>query len=79
MTSVNVDGDGEPDAETLWYRVEVEVENGWVELCEARWSALGVSPEGAAEEARWTAMQHGFGVPDDLSGSQIRPPKPGRA
>ena len=26
MTSVNVDGDGEPDAETLWYRVEVEVE-----------------------------------------------------
>ena len=68
MTSVDADRNGEPLPETLWYRVEVEVSNGWVELVEARWSALGVSEESARDEARWTALQNGLGVPDDLSG-----------
>ena len=67
MTRVNVDQDGEPDVESLWFHVDVQVGNGWLELCSARWTVFGVSEESAREEARWTAMQHGFGVPDDPS------------
>ena len=68
MTDVNVDRDGEPLPDSLWYRVEVEVSTGWVELVEARASPLGVSEESARDEAKWTALQNGLGVPDDLSG-----------
>jgi hypothetical protein len=68
MTRVHVDRDGEPDVDSLWYRVVVQGADGWVELCEARWPALGVSEESAREEARMTAMQHGYGVPSDLAG-----------
>jgi hypothetical protein len=50
-------------------RVEVEWCGGeWVELVAAHRRALGVSEESARDEARWTALQHGYGVPDDLSG-----------
>ena len=64
MTRVDVDGNGEPDLDTLWFRVELQFGDRWVELVAARWSALGVPPEGAREEARMTALQHGFGIPD---------------
>jgi len=63
MTDVSVGRDGEPLPDSLWYRVEVEVSTGWVELVEARTSALGVSEESARDEARWTAMQNGIGIP----------------
>ncbi len=69
MTRDHVDSTGQPDVETLFFRVEVEWYGGtWVELCEARWTALGVSPESAAEEARAATWQNGLGIPDDLSG-----------
>jgi len=68
MTNVSVGRDGDPLPDSLWYRVEIEVSNGWVELVEARWSALGVSEQSARDEAKWTALQNGLGVPDDLSG-----------
>ena len=68
MTNVDVGPDGEPLPDTLWYRVEVPISTGWVELVEAHWSALGVSEESAADEAKWTALQNGIGVPADLSG-----------
>ena len=68
MTRVDVDQDGEPDVSTLWFRVKVEVENKRVELCAARWPVLGVSEESARDEAKWTALQNGFNLPDDLSG-----------
>ena len=68
MTRVEISGDdGQPDIETLRYRVEVEALNGWIELVEAGWRIRGVSPEGAREAARMTALQHGFGIPDDPS------------
>jgi hypothetical protein len=47
MTRVDVDQDGEPDVSTLWFRVKVEVENKWVELCGPMASAeclRGVGP-----------------------------------
>jgi hypothetical protein len=67
MLCVHVDRDGELDIDTLWYRVEVEGANGWVELVEARWPTLGVSEESACEEANWTVMQDGIGIPVDAS------------
>ena len=67
MTSVDIDRNGEPDIDSLSYRVEVAISDGWLKLVEARWPALGVSEEGAREEARMTLMQHGYGIPDDLS------------
>jgi len=66
-TTVNLDG-GQPDASTLRFHVLVEADNGLLELCSAKWPALGVPEESAREEARWTALQNRFGVPDDLSG-----------
>jgi hypothetical protein len=54
--------DGEPLPETLWYRVEVEISTGWVELVKARASTLGVSEESARDEAKWTALQNGLGI-----------------
>ena len=67
MTQVDVDSDGQPDVDTLWFRVDLQFGERWVELVAARWTALGVPPEGAREEARMTALQHGYGIPDDLS------------
>jgi len=67
-TSTDLKDDGDLDPETLWFHVEVELDNdGWLPLCGARWSELGVSEESAREETRWTALQNGIGVPDDLS------------
>jgi hypothetical protein len=68
MTDVSVGPDGEPLPGTLWYRVEVEISTGWTELVKAHWSALGVREESARDEVKWTALQNGLGVPDDLSG-----------
>jgi len=67
MTNVDVGSDGEPVADSLFYRVEVAFAGDWVPLVEAHWSALGVSEAGAADEARWAGLQHGLGVPDDAS------------
>ena len=47
----------------LMTRVEISGEDGQPDIETLR----SVSPEGAREEARMTALQHGFGIPDDLS------------
>ena len=74
MTRVDLDPDDQPDVDTLWFRVEVEWYGGeWVELVAAHWRALGVSEESARDEARWTALQNGIGLPDDLSGLDDSP------
>ncbi|HLM22217.1 MAG TPA: hypothetical protein VK390_11925 [Propionibacteriaceae bacterium] len=67
-TSTDLDDDGEPDPETLWFHVAVELDNdGWLPLCGAHWSTLGVSEESAREETRWTALQSGYGIPNDIA------------
>ena len=68
MTRLDIGEDGLPDVESLWFAVEVEWFGAWIELVEARWSVFGISEESAREEARWTALQNGIGVPADLSG-----------
>jgi len=74
MTRVDLDPDDQPDVDTLWFRVEVEWYGGeWVELVAAHWRALGASRESATDEARWTLMQHGYGLPDDASGLEDSP------
>jgi hypothetical protein len=69
-TRVDLDANDEPDLDTLWYLIEVFFAGGWHELVEAKWTAFGISEEGAREEAAMTALQNGYGtvdVPDDLS------------
>jgi hypothetical protein len=69
-TRVDLDSNGEPNLDTLWYRVEVLFMGGWRELVEAQWTAFGISETGAREEAAMTAFQNGYGsvdVPDDIS------------
>ena len=73
MTRADLDADDQPDLATLWYRVDVEWCGEWVELVAAHWRALGVSEESARDEARWTALQNGIGLPDDLSGLDDSP------
>jgi hypothetical protein len=63
--AVELLGDDQPDrgpgrGRVVWRRVGA--------LVAAHRRALGVSEESARDEARWTALQHGYGVPDDLSG-----------
>jgi hypothetical protein len=67
MTRLDIGEDGQPDIGSLWFVVEVEWFGAWVELVEARWPVFGISEESAREEARWTALQNGLGLPDDLS------------
>jgi len=68
MTRADLDADDQPDLATLWYRVEVEWYGGeWVELVAAHWRALGVSEESAREETRWTLMQNGYDLPNDIA------------
>lgn len=69
-TRIDLDANGVPDLDTLWYLVEVFFAGGWRELVEAKWSAFGISEAGAREEAQMTMLQNGYGtvdVPDDLS------------
>lgn len=66
-TTVGLDGDRQPDLSMLRFHILVEADNGLVELCSAKWTALGAPEESAREEAR-AALQNGYGVPDDLSG-----------
>ena len=73
MTRLDIGEDGLPDVESLWFAVEVDWYGAWVELVEARWPVFGISEESAREEARWTALQNGFGVPVDLSGLDSPP------
>jgi hypothetical protein len=69
MTEVDVNADGEPVLGSLWYKVEVRTDQGgWIELCKAHSQVLGVSEENARDEIHMTALQHGIGIPDDLSG-----------
>jgi hypothetical protein len=68
-TRVDLDANGVPDLDTLWYLVEVLFMGGWRPLVEAKWTAFGISEAGAREEAAMTAFQNGYGtvdVPDDL-------------
>jgi len=71
-TTVDLGDDRQPDPLTLRFHVLVEADNGLLELCSAKWTALGVPEASAREEARWTAPQNGFGVPDD--GSELTDP-----
>jgi hypothetical protein len=69
MTEIDLDADQKPIPGSLVYRIDVQspVTHEWAEFAAVKASALGVSPELEAEEARWTALQHGHGVPSDLS------------
>jgi hypothetical protein len=70
MTEVDLDADQKPIPGSLAFRVDIWVPSmdEFVEFLAVKASALGVSPEQEAEEARWTALQNGHGVPDDLAG-----------
>jgi hypothetical protein len=81
-TRLDLDANGEPDLDTLWYRIEVFFAGGWYELVEAKWTAFGISEAGAREEAWVTAFQNGYGsvdVPDDLSSLTDPPTDPSEA
>jgi hypothetical protein len=67
MTEIDLDADQKPVPGSLVYRIDVQspVTDEWAEFATVKASALGVSPEQEAEEARWTALQNGHGVPDD--------------
>ena len=70
MTEIDLDADKKPIPGSLTYRIDVQspIHGEWGEFATVKASALGVTPEQEAEEARWTALQNGHGVPDDLSG-----------
>lgn len=70
MTEIVLDGDQKPVPGSLSYRVDVQspIHSEWVEFANIKASALGVTPLQAAQEAKWTALQNGHGIPDDLSG-----------
>jgi hypothetical protein len=74
QTYVDVDADQNPIPGSLRYRIDIhipfpdELVDEWEEFARIEPSALGVPPQLAAEEAAWTLRQHGFGIPDDLSG-----------
>jgi hypothetical protein len=78
-TRCDLDAQDEPQVDSLWYRVEVPVADGWLPLVEARWLALGVSEEGAREEIRMTMLQNGIGIPDDASSITGPPPSDSEA
>jgi hypothetical protein len=73
-TDIGVDADKQPVSGSLRFLVDIhipfpdEVVDEWEEFAAIRPSALGVPPHLAEEEARWTALQHGIGLPDNLSG-----------
>jgi hypothetical protein len=69
MTEVDLDADQKPVPGTLVFRVDINVPavDEWDEFVAVKASALGVSPELEAEEAAMTALQHGIGIPDDIS------------
>jgi hypothetical protein len=70
MTEVDLADDGQPIPGSLKFRVDIHIPfiDEWEEFLAAKASVLGVSPEAEAAEARWTALQNGHGIPDDLSG-----------
>jgi hypothetical protein len=70
MTELDLDADQKPIPGSLDFRIDVQspVTGEWAEFALIKASALGVSPEQEAAEARWTALQNGHGVPDDLAG-----------
>ena len=69
MTEIDLDADQKPVPGSLAFRVDIWVPSmdEFVEFLAVKASVLGVSPEQEAQEARWTALQNGHGVPDDLS------------
>jgi hypothetical protein len=68
-TEVDLDDDQKPVPGSLMFRIDIWVPSAdefvWFAIAKA--SALGVSPEMEASEAAMTLLQHGIGVPDDLS------------
>jgi hypothetical protein len=70
MTEVDVDADKQPIPGSLKFRVDIYLPGFgvWEEFLAVKAWVLGVSPELEAAEAAMTALQHGVGIPDDLSG-----------
>jgi hypothetical protein len=70
MTELDMDADKQPMPGSLKFRVDIWVPgiDEWEEFAAIKPSALGVPAHLAEEEARMTALQHGIGIPDDLSG-----------
>ena len=50
-TTVGLDGDRQPDLSMLRFHILVEADNGLVELCSAKWTALGAPEESARERS----------------------------
>ena len=73
-TTAYVSAAGDADLDSLRYVVVVPWEGGWARLCEAEWSALGVSEANARDELQFTLLQNGIGVPDDASSLTGSPP-----
>jgi hypothetical protein len=69
MTELDFDADKQPIPGSLKFRVDIHVPSidEWEEFAAIKPWVLGVSPAVEAEEARMTALQHGIGIPDDLS------------
>ena len=69
-TTVGLDGDRQPDLSMLRFHILVEADNGLVELCSAKWTALGApeesarerTPSRAAERLRRTRRPVGIGL-----------------
>jgi hypothetical protein len=68
-TEIDLDADKKPVPGSLRFLVDIHVPSiaDWEEFAAIRPSALGVPAHLAEEEARMTALQHGIGIPDDLS------------
>jgi hypothetical protein len=71
-TEIDV-ADKQPVPGSLRFLVDIhipfpdEVVDEWEEFAEIKPPALGVPTHLAEEEARWTALQNGIGLPDNLS------------
>ena len=74
MTSVNVDGDGEPDAETLWYRVEVEVETDGSSCARPAGRRSGSARRARPRKPGGPPCSTDSAFPTTRRRSQIRPP-----
>jgi hypothetical protein len=56
------DLDGQPDPETLAYRVEVQCSDGWAELCTIAWQLLCLEWADVMLEVDTTRQQHAEGT-----------------
>jgi hypothetical protein len=77
-TRCDVTDDGQPDVDTLRYRICFRADDDWQLLCDVTWPVL-VPREWADYECQTLAMAHGLGIPDtaaELFEPPADPPDP---